>query len=276
MFKYFAEDIVDGKTFVDHTLFLSAVSVGNVGQLAVDVILANAGPSVPQKIGRVFHPGLEAVVGTDPSSSNGDPSKLVTSCEIFILRDKKHVIIHFHAPVTMKLRTEFVDFLCDWIERQKFRQVVCFSSTFASDRNDQQLEGVPLRFIATDKSETTLAERLKKLDWEQLERRSFPAPAVIEGSEITNDGILHLPGSGITLRMFEKCQTRGIPFLALTMFASEGDNTPEALTMFEAANKLFTFTAKDESQERSTTPTPICIPLTWSHFHGRSHPIEMY
>lgn len=59
----------------------SSVSVGNVGQLAVDVLLSNAGPPVPQKIGRLFHPGIEAVVGADPCAANGDSSKLVTSCE---------------------------------------------------------------------------------------------------------------------------------------------------------------------------------------------------
>jgi len=116
---------------------------------------------------------------------------------------------------------------------------------------------------------------LYRLDWEHLEKRLFPAPAVIEGSESVDGGVLHLPGSGITLRLYEKCEARGIPFLALVMFASEGDNTPEALTMFEAANKLFTFTSKFEV-EGNATPPPISIPLTWSHFHGRAHPIEMY
>lgn len=47
----------------------------------MDVLLSNAGPPVPQKIGRIFHPGMEAVVGTDPCAANGDSSKLVTSCE---------------------------------------------------------------------------------------------------------------------------------------------------------------------------------------------------
>ncbi len=47
----------------------------------MDVVLSNAGPQVPQKIGRIFHPGMEAVVGTDPCAANGDLSKLVTSCE---------------------------------------------------------------------------------------------------------------------------------------------------------------------------------------------------
>lgn len=106
-----------------------------------------------------------------------------------------------------------------------------------------------------------------------MEKRQFPAPAVIDGSEKrTENGIIHLPGSGITLKMFETCQNMGIPFLCLIMFASEGDNTPEALTMFEAANKLFSFVLKTSGRDQ----LPISIPLTWNYFHGRSHPVELY
>lgn len=57
------------------------MSVGNVGQLAVDVILSNTGPPEAEKIGRIFHPGIEPVVGTDPVASSGDSTQLVTSCE---------------------------------------------------------------------------------------------------------------------------------------------------------------------------------------------------
>lgn len=108
-----------------------------------------------------------------------------------------------------------------------------------------------------------------------MEKRQFPAPAVLDRAQKTGDtGILHLPGSGITLKMFEKCQDIGVPFLSLVMFASEGDNTPEALTMYESANKIFLFNAKAESEEQDQSP--ISIPLTWNYFHGRSHPVELY
>lgn len=76
--------------------YKSAVSVGNVGQLAIDVVLTNAGPPYPEKIGRVFHPGLEAVVGTDPCQENGDTSKLVTSCESKTEYNKKETFLKNH------------------------------------------------------------------------------------------------------------------------------------------------------------------------------------
>jgi len=248
------------------------VSVGNIGQLAIDVLLSNAGSPEPQKIGRIFHPGIEPVVGTDPCEGNGDASRMVTSCEIFSIPEKKYVIVHFHSPVTQKQRAEFVKFFCDWIKRQQFKQVICFSSTFAADRNDQQLTGVPFRFIATEKCDQSLVDELKRLEWEKLEKRQFPAPAVIDNNQcedLDQQGVLYLPGGGITMKMFEECQENGIPFLSLIMFASEGDNTPEALTMYEAASKLFAFAKKGSTED-------FKVPMTWGHFHGRSHPLEMY
>lgn len=110
-----------------------------------------------------------------------------------------------------------------------------------------------------------------------MEKRQFPAPAVLGGDSADADnesGILHMPGSGITKHMYEKCQEMDIAFLALIMFASEGDNTPEALTMFETADKLFNFIP--DKMDEAKNSRPINVPLTWSHFQGRSHPVELY
>lgn len=52
--------------------------MGNVGQLAMDLLLSNLPEkSPPVKIGRMFHPSLEPVVGLDIHTQNG----LMTSCE---------------------------------------------------------------------------------------------------------------------------------------------------------------------------------------------------
>ena len=67
--------------------FQPAVSVGNVGQLAVDLLITNL-PNC-KKIGRVFHNGLEPVVGNEISET-GEVS-LMTSCECRFLK------IHWRA-----------------------------------------------------------------------------------------------------------------------------------------------------------------------------------
>ena len=50
--------------------------VGNVGQLATDLILVSAGP---KRVAAVSHPALMAVVGADPLDETSD--HLMTVCE---------------------------------------------------------------------------------------------------------------------------------------------------------------------------------------------------
>lgn len=120
------------------------------------------------------------------------------------------------------------------------------------------------------------------MEWKELERREFPAPAVLDRSEIKagTDGVLHVPGGGITKVLYEEIQAQRIPFLALIMFASEGDNTPEALTLFQMADKLFNFRpmtqdceANDNANLQDISPSgrdKLVVPISWTHFREES------
>lgn len=72
------------------------MSVGNVGQLTIDLVLENAenvgdggasvGGTKPKKIGQIFHPGLEpvvAVANNDSACKDNVPVQdcLMTACE---------------------------------------------------------------------------------------------------------------------------------------------------------------------------------------------------
>jgi hypothetical protein len=57
-------------------LLQPSVSVGNLGQLAADVILASVKPA---RVAAVDHPALLPVVGADPLDERDD--HLMTACE---------------------------------------------------------------------------------------------------------------------------------------------------------------------------------------------------
>jgi len=243
---------------------VSAVSVGNVGQFTADLLINNLDNC--KKVGRIFHDALEPVVGND-ITLNGQVS-LMTSCEIYHDPDNKIVILQFHAPVLQKQTNEFVNFLVDWIQEKKFNEVICLSSTFASERNDAQLVGPPFRYLSS--SSSTSIDRLSQLEWKHLESRQFPAPPVISGSEKSNNnGQIHIPGAGITRELLDTCESRGIPLVALIMFVSEGDNIPDAQLYFRKANQVFQWISK----ERENT---LNIPVSWTSFFGPTFPQEIY
>lgn len=59
-------------------LFKPAVSVGNVGQLSTDLLIAAL---KPERIGYIYHESLLAVVGNDPYTDIPYSCKLCTCCD---------------------------------------------------------------------------------------------------------------------------------------------------------------------------------------------------
>jgi hypothetical protein len=78
-----------------------------------------------------------------------------------------------------------------------------------------------------------------------MEKRQFPAPAIYDSSDEDSsadpNAIMHLPGSGITKNLYELCTEKDLPFVAMIMFASDGDNFAEAVKFFQMADNVFEF-----------------------------------
>lgn len=75
-----------------HTLIMPICAVGNVGQLAVDLLISTfIGNNDDCKlIGRIYSPAIMAVAGPNAYTLNGPPS---TSTEVYEYPAKKMVII---------------------------------------------------------------------------------------------------------------------------------------------------------------------------------------
>jgi len=257
------------------------VSVGNIGQLVIDLLMTNVtSSSRVKKVGRIFHSSLEPVVGSDIHLPKGVPPGLMTACEVFLVEDRKYVVVHFHSPVTMRGRQDFVKSFVGWIQDQKFSQVVCFGSIFAADRTDLQLIGVPIRYLATGGSSESITSKLRELELRRLEKRQFPAPAILDENYSLEDnkGVLHVPGGGITKPLFELCDKRGIPFVALLMFTSDGENSPEAISLFQMADKAFGFVdgSRSASETNKDAAKKLLIPVSWSSFRNDPELVALY
>ncbi|CAG7835176.1 unnamed protein product [Allacma fusca] len=261
MIKFFNDGA--GQDFSNYILILPAVSVGNVGQLVTDLLITNL--KTCKKVGRVYHSAVEPVVGND-ISEDGQVS-LMTSCEVFQDDENKLLIIQFHAPVFSKKSESFVEFLCNWIKGKQFRQVLCLSSTFASERIDSQLSGPPFRFLSSSSTSAAVNDLLARQGLKSLEGRQFPAPAVL--NTVDNEGQVgetYLPGSGITKELLEKCEAEKIPIAVVLMFVSEGDNTHDANYFFSVICNVFEWRKSDL----------VRTPPSWIHLFGGSFPQEIY
>jgi len=79
------------------------------------------------------------------------------------------------------------------------------------------------------------------MGWKALEKRQFPAPPKYVEMDTSSEevGKLHTPGGGIIKTLYSKCEETQTPLVVMLMFASEGNNIPEAVSMFKSFNQAY-------------------------------------
>lgn len=241
--------------WTDYTLILPAVAVGNVGQLAVDLLLANLNV---KHAGSFHHSCILPLVGLDPINANS--TRIATSCELFVCDEKKLAIIQQRAPVVPGRSQEYQALLTDWIKSQKFKRTILLSSSFSQFFTMESLQGVPIHYICSNSMKKEESEFLK-LNW-----RLFSIP-----QEAVSTDKLTIPGGGIAETFLEYCDKFGIPLVILILVCSEGNNYPEAIHMVKSLNTWLSLKAKD-----SSTEDQWIIPVSWKLPYGNDPPSSIY
>uniref|UniRef100_A0A0B6ZSN5 Proteasome assembly chaperone 2 n=1 Tax=Arion vulgaris TaxID=1028688 RepID=A0A0B6ZSN5_9EUPU len=266
----------------DFTLILPTVSVGNVGQLASDLIISTLSL---ERVGYFLHPSLLPVAGNNPYADDGSTSyKMTTGCEVFESSVKKIVVVQQRAPIIKGRRKEYSDWLSDWIQEKKFHQVVILSSTFSQNRLDHQITGSPFRILLSPKMEEQTGEYFRtELGWQKLEHRDsslVPTGLQVEtDNDRTESKHPYIPGSGITQLVFDNCET--LPILVLLMFVSEGDNAYDALSVASQLNRwlnLVTPKNKDKEQDGNCLGSAgdWKVPMSWRLLFGSTYDQKLF
>ncbi|XP_041377008.1 proteasome assembly chaperone 2-like [Gigantopelta aegis] len=212
------------------TLILPTVSVGNVAQLAVDLLVSTLSMN---RVGYILHESILPMCGNNPFASNKDKAcRLCTSCEVFESSSDNFVVVQQRAPFIRGKKKIFFKWFSEWIRAQNFSRVIILTSSFAEERLDKQIQGSPLRFLVSTAIEKQDGELFRdKLNWQELELRPLP-PGL--SSENDNKPTVYIPGSGIAKNLFEDLSD--LPVAMLLMFCSEGDNSNDAVTLVNYLN----------------------------------------
>ncbi|CAI5505414.1 unnamed protein product [Closterium sp. Naga37s-1] len=175
------------RPFAGSTLVLPSVSVGNVGQLTVDLLLetllqkqhqqkqqeqqqSQGGYSIA-RVGWLEEPNVLPCAGNDPYSVGGRgaggmglsaPGSLTTAMEVFLAVPKSQstsppftdafTIIQQRSPVALGRMEEFSRNLATWATSQAFSRVVVLSGADAQRRLPPQIDGDQFRFLLVDPS----------------------------------------------------------------------------------------------------------------------------
>jgi proteasome assembly chaperone 2 len=121
--------------FSSHSLVLPALTVGNVGQLTIDVLICTF--KCP-RVGFIDDPFVLPAVGNDPFTPvrNGI---LTTKLEVFQLKEKNVVFLQQRAPVMRGYASQFAANLISWTKRSNFKEIVLLFSADATRRSDKHL-----------------------------------------------------------------------------------------------------------------------------------------
>ena len=150
--------------------------------------------------------------------------------------------------------------------------MILLSSSSADERVDSQIIGSPVRYLENGKDGTKT--ELQCLNWTELERKqTFPGKQG-DGQNVGSDDCLFIPGSGYTKKFFLKCSkpenTSGdLSFVVVLMFASEGDNSGDAIRMVSYLNQWLKMLPVTEENSLNCG---LKLPDSWNSLFGNPAP----
>ncbi|KFP33594.1 Proteasome assembly chaperone 2 [Colius striatus] len=252
--------------FKGFTLLMPAVSVGNVGQLAIDLVISTLDMT---KVGYFYTDCLVPMVGNNPYATAEENSvELSINAEVYSLPSKKLVVLQIRSPFIKNKYRPFCQTLLSWVKSSKCARVVVLSSSHAYQRNDEQLLGTPLRYLLTPDLEKAVGGVMQELNWKEMEKvAAYPG--------INDREVLHIPGGGITKLLFTESCSNGIQMAVLLKFCSEGDNIPDAFALVDYLNEWLQLI-----KSKSNNLTDMCsqwkIPSSWRLLFGNGLPPALF
>lgn len=247
------------------TLVMPVVAVGNVGQLAVDLIISTFSLS---RVGHIHTDCLIPMAGSNPySTRKEDADGVHTAAEVYMSREMKLAVLQIRSPVIQKRTKKFRQVLISWIKASGFSRTIVLSSCHAYQRDDSQLRGSTLRYLVTPSMLKMSEEALKELGWLEMEKvQAFPT--LTDGN---TEPRLYIPGGGITKGLYTDSCAEDLPVAVLLLFCSEGDNVPDAFTIINHLNSwLSLLDAPSDDQNKWK------VPPSWTLMFGSGIPPALF
>jgi len=194
MFSFTSAALGDFQDFSNYTLIIPSVSVGNVPQLTVDLIISTYELT---KAASIWHPAVVPSVGADPFYANN--TTICTACELYTNAKLKLAVIQLRSTLEQQFIKSFMTEFTAELHKIKFGKIIILSSLFAQNMHD-----------------VTAPKFLYKANKENLE-----IPPI--GDEDT-------VGSGFANRLYNALtESDTLNVILIFKYTSEGDNRPDAV-----------------------------------------------
>ncbi|KAJ7551012.1 hypothetical protein O6H91_07G129900 [Diphasiastrum complanatum] len=153
-----------GATYVQpSTLVLPVLSIGNVGQLAVDLLISSLGA---ERIGFLEDPNVLPCVGNDPFGPEPE-GRLTVALELY--RDVKRElgILQQRSPVAKGSMLKYAKNLATWAKSAGFKEIVILSSLDSGKRLYEMADS-KIHYISNADEDGT-NEHCERLGWQKLD-----------------------------------------------------------------------------------------------------------
>ncbi|XP_021850862.1 uncharacterized protein [Spinacia oleracea] len=258
------------------TLILPALSIGNVGQLALDLLITSMGT---EKVGYLDDPNILPCVGNDAFGPipNGD---LALPLEVYDSTSNKLTCVQQRSPVVKGMMVQFAQNLADFAVAAGMKHVVVLSSLdFGRWKKVDMSSGMPIHYLSSTNPDGS-DDDCEKLGWKRLQeyspsqRRWQHLSAVAEGNSVEEDSITFdddleedddyyasLPFAAL----FSCFKARGLKVTCLLCYCSEGDNIGDSYNLAEAACRVLGLRTSDRN---ANEVGGWVTPLSWKSVYG--------
>lgn len=187
-----------------HTLVLPALTIGNVPQLCVDLLITSGGFS---RVAAVDHPALLPVVGNDAYARPGT-GEICTAAEAFQRSAGAVTILQQRAPAAPGREREWGTALARWAKAAGVSRVVMLVSADAG------------RVTESPEAPRAIAGPL----WKD------PLP---EGWRVAEERVAAVAArkGGVSDAVMRELAAESVPFVAAIVLCAEGDNVGDAVRM---------------------------------------------
>eukprot|EP01117_Protostelium_nocturnum_P017264 TRINITY_DN7004_c0_g1_i1.p1 TRINITY_DN7004_c0_g1~~TRINITY_DN7004_c0_g1_i1.p1 ORF type:complete len:275 (+),score=99.30 TRINITY_DN7004_c0_g1_i1:36-827(+) len=244
--------------FDGSSIVLPSISLGNVGQLSVDLLISTF---KFVKIGTLESRFISPICGNDPFSPLGS-GEITTALELFKHPSKSIYALQQRSNVIKGFYRQFSEEVVNWIKQSSFKEVIHLHSINADYRNDSQLSENQCRFSLPQFEEGRITNGL------QNPKNSFQIQRAkqLRWTSLESNSLFDSFTAGTTAYYFvEQCNIVDIPLVSLICFCSEGDNIPDAIRVSQFVSEYF-----DLSQEKKDWN----LPHSWTALMEANEHIE--
>lgn len=257
------------------TLLLPGLSIGNVGQLAIDLLISSTGA---RRVGYLDEPSVLPCVGND-AYGPAPVGDLALPLEAYESPSYALSLIQQRSPVIKGMMTEFAKNLAHFASSIGKKHVVILSSLDSGRRKKMDASSNMQIYYISSASDDGTDHDCEKLGWKRLEeydpsqRRWKYLNYLAEGNPIQEDVFTYddelvdddyFPGLPFAA-LFSCCKAKGMRVTCLLGYCSEGDNISDSFQLAEAACRLL-----------GLSPDKFCgnghggwiIPLSWRTVYG--------